>query len=262
MFRNYGYNNSPGGWFRSIPPVTRNLIIINVLVWAVGAIVPSLGHTLLRLLGLHYIGAPGFNPVQIISYMFLHDEHTVMHVLFNMFTLWMFGRVLERVWGSRRFLLFYFVCGIGAALVQEGVWALTLHSEYIDGIARLNGMTSAHMKEIAEMAFQQGDMRFAEGYRDFTRMAVTVGASGAVFGLLLGFAMVFPNMPLYLFFIPVPVKAKWMVLGYGVLEFFLGISGQQSTVAHFAHLGGMLFGLILLLYWRKKGTLRGNSFFN
>ena len=111
--------------WRGIPPVTKNIIIINVAIWLVGMIIPSFGRVLYDKLGLHMFGADLFNPIQLVTYMFLHDESNVLHILFNMFTLWMFGRVLERVWGSRRFFLFYMICGIGAALVQEGVWALT-----------------------------------------------------------------------------------------------------------------------------------------
>lgn len=172
-----------------------------------------------------------------------------------MFSLWMFGRILEQVWGSRRFLLFYLVCGIGAGLVQEAVWELTWKNEYIDGIAKLNGLTTEHMRAIVDAAIASGDSKWIEATVDFKSMMCTIGASGAIYGILLGFGFTFPNMPLYLFFIPVPIKAKYMVIGYGVIEFFLGVSGTVSTVAHFAHLGGMLFGIFMLLYWKKKGTL-------
>lgn len=243
-----------------IPPVTKNIIIINVLIWLVEFIARGFGTRLVDLLGLHFVGA-GFNPIQAVTYMFLHDPSTPLHVLFNMFTLWMFGRTLEMVWGSGRFLLFYFVCGIGAAVVQEVVWALTWESDYIAAIAHQNGMTARAMSEYVHQAVASGDASVMSAMADFKRHILTIGASGAVFGLLLGFAFVFPDLPLYLFFIPVPIKAKYMVVGYGVLEFFLGVTGAQGTVAHFAHLGGMLFGLIMLLYWKKKGMLRGNGFY-
>lgn len=239
-------------FLRRIPPVTRNLIIINVIIWLAEWLFPSFGNRLVNTLGLHLIGASQFNPAQLFTYMFLHDRHTLTHVLFNMFTLWMFGRILEQVWGGRRFLFYYLVCGVGAALVQEGVWALTWHQEYISGIALMNHLTPAEMARAVAMAPDH----FAPGIQAFMNSMVTIGASGAIFALLLGFAFVFPNMPLYLFFIPVPIKAKYMVIGYGIIEFFLGVTGTQSTVAHFAHLGGMLFGIILLLYWKHKGTLR------
>ncbi len=256
MFDSY---RSSGG---SIPPATKNLIIINVLIWLVMMIFPGFSNQgIMPHLALHYVGADDFNPVQILTYMFLHSTQGFWHILFNMFTLWMFGRVLERVWGSKRFLLFYFVCGIGAALVQEGVWALTWENDYIRAIAPINGLTFDHARDLVYRAIANGDGNVMAGMAAFKSSMVTVGASGAIFGLLLGFAFVFPNMPLYLFFIPIPIKAKYMVIGYGVLEFFLGISSSQSTVAHFAHLGGLLFGLILLLYWKKKGLLNGNGFY-
>lgn len=236
-------------WLERIPPVTRNLIIINLLIWLVEFLTGSFGSKLENILGLHFWGADKFNPIQLITYMFLHDNRTFMHIAFNMFALWMFGRILEQVWGSRRFFIYYFVCGIGAALVQECVWQLTWANDYAQGLAAINGVSVDQIKA-------------AEGMEQFKNMFLTVGASGAVFGLLLGFAFIFPNMPMYIFFIPVPIKAKYMAIGYGVIEFFLGISGAQSSVAHFAHLGGLLFGLILLLYWRHKGTLHiGNGNF-
>lgn len=237
--------------------MTRNLIIINLIVWLAGMISPRFGNILTDHLGLHYVMADDFNPVQIFTYMFLHDFHGFLHVFFNMFTLWMFGRILEPVWGSKRFMLYYFVCGVGAAFIQEAVWALSWHSEYVDGIAALNGQTPAAM----EVYIHDYAPLFRDGIAQYLNSMVTVGASGAIFGILLGFAFVFPNMPLYLFFIPVPIKAKYMVIGYAVLEFFFGMNGIQAGVAHFAHLGGMLFGLILLLYWKRKGTLHGGNYF-
>lgn len=246
--------------WREIPPVTKNLLIINVLLWLVEILIPRFGDTLINKLGLHLLGSTMFNPIQIITYMFLHDNHSVIHVLFNMFTLWMFGRILEEVWGSRRFFMFYMVCGIGAAVVQEAVWLLTWKYEYISAIAPLNGLTYDHMKSVVDSAIAAGDQNFLTAIAQMKGSMVTIGASGAIFGLLLGFAMSFPNMPLYIYFIPIPVKAKYMVIGYAVLEFFLGVGGG-GTIAHFAHLGGMLFGLFILLYWKKKGMLRGNRFY-
>ncbi|MDE7180589.1 MAG: rhomboid family intramembrane serine protease [Muribaculaceae bacterium] len=249
-----------GYQWRSIPPVTKNLIIINVAIWLVEVLIPNFGNVLVERLGLRFWGSGAFNPVQLFTYMFLHDDHTVLHILFNMFTLWMFGRVLEQVWGPKRYLLFYLVCGVGAAVTQEVVWQLTWMHEYISGIAPLNGLTYDHMARIVKNAVATGDPQFAAAIEGMKTSMVTVGASGAIFGLLLGFAMIFPNLPMYIFFIPVPIKAKYMVIGYAVIELFLGVSGG-GTIAHFAHLGGMLFGFILLLVWKKKGTLNGNKFF-
>ena len=244
-----------------LPPVTKNLLIINIMLWLVEFIFPGFAErTLLPRLGLHYIGSDLFNPAQLFTYMFLHDPSGITHIFFNMFSLWMFGRILERVWGGKRYLLFYIVCGVGAALVQEGVWALTWRHDYIQGIAALNGLTYEHMQQIVDQAAASGDTGFIAGMADMKNHLMTIGASGAIFGLLLGFAFVFPDMPLYLFFIPVPIMAKYMVAGYAVLEFFFGVQGG-GTIAHFAHLGGMLFGLAMMLYWKKKGTLHGNGFY-
>lgn len=250
------YNGySTGGWWHSIPPVTKNLIIINLIVWLAEILVPNFSRTLVDILGLHMLGSSLFNPAQIFTYMFMHDPHSPAHILFNMFSLWMFGRILEQVWGSKRFLMFYLVCGVGAALVQEGVWELTWKGDYINAIARQNGVTVDHMTSYINAAISSDAPGIADAIASFKSMMVTIGASGAIFGILLGFAFTFPDMPLYLFFIPVPIKAKYMVIGYGVIEFFLGVSGSVSTVAHFAHLGGMLFGIFILLYWKKKGML-------
>lgn len=237
-----------------MPPVTKNLIIINLIVWLAGEIVPGFSNTLVNRLGLHLIGSPAFYPFQLFTYMFLHGG--LVHLFFNMFTLWMFGRILEQVWGSAKFLLFYMICGIGAGLVQEAVWGLTWEHDYVSGIACLNGLTYGHMKEVVDAAVAQGADNWLSAISEFKSSMCTIGASGAIYGILLGFAFTFPDMPLYLFFIPVPIKAKYMVIGYGVIEFFLGVSGSMDTVAHFAHLGGMLFGIIVLLYWKKKGVLR------
>ena len=251
------------GGISNMPPVTKNIIIINALIWLVEVISPSFGlNGIIRHLGLHFVGAPHFNPVQIITYMFVHDQHTFFHVFFNMLTLFFFGPMLERIWGSRKFLFYYMVCGVGAALIQEGVWALEWKSEYLDGIAKLNGLTKSEAAKMVQDYIARGDSGVASAIDAFKNSMVTVGASGAIFGILLGFAFIFPNMPLYLFFIPVPIKAKYIVAGYAVIEFFCGVSGSMSTVAHFAHLGGMLFGLIILLYWKNKGKLTssGNLF--
>lgn len=254
MFRNLS------GFAASIPPVTKNIIIINLIIWVVEAIFPRFADTIVNVLGLHYFSAGHFNPSQVLTYLFVHDPSSPAHVFFNMFTLWMFGSLLERIWGSKRFFIFYFVCGIGAAIVQEAVWSLTWMNEYISGIAKLNGITVTHMREIVEKAIASGDHDFMAAIASFKNQMVTIGASGAVFGIILGFAFVFPDRPIYLFFIPIPIKAKYMMIGYGVIEFFLGVAGKDM-VAHFAHLGGMLFGIIILLYWKKKGILRGGSFY-
>lgn len=245
----------------NIPPVTLNLIIINTLVWLVEFLFPGFtAKSLYSHCALHYFGAEDFKFGQLFTYMFMHDSHNIIHLFFNMFTLFMFGPILERTWGQSRFLMFYIICGIGAALVQEAVWGMTWEHDYISDMARLNGLTYDHMEQAINAAIANHDMSIISNMEMMKNSMITIGASGAIFGLLLGFAFVFPNMPLYLFFIPIPIKAKWMVLGYGVLEFFLGVNGG-GTVAHFAHLGGMLFGLVILLIWKKQGKLHGNGFY-
>lgn len=233
-------NRNSSGVFDSIPVVTKNLIIINLLFWLAGLTLPKVGIDLVRLLGLHFPGVDGFYPFQIVSYMFMHDTHSFAHVFFNMFGVYMFGRVLEMVWGPKRFLTFYLVTGIGAGLVQELVWAYSLQSFASD-----NGVTL--MQLVALDPSLSG--------------LVTIGASGSVFGILLAFAMLFPNVPLYLMFIPIPIKAKYFVVFYGLAELFMGVSSfGGDTVAHFAHLGGMLFGFFMVRYWKKKDASNGQYF--
>ena len=245
----------------SLPVVTKNLIIINALIWLVEVLNQQFAvNGILRHMGLHFISASNFNPAQIITYMFVHDQHTFFHVFFNMLTLFFFGPPLERLWGTRRFLFYYMVCGVGAALIQELVWAVAWQPDYIDAIAALNHISKSQAAEWVSQGLANHDPDLLAGIASYKNQLVTVGASGAIFGLLLGFAFVYPNIPMYLFFIPVPIKAKYMVAGYAVIEFFFGISGALDNVAHYAHLGGMVFGLILLLFWRQKGTLMNNRY--
>ena len=225
-------NFRPSG-FSVLPTVVKNLLIINVLFFlATIAADVTLHINLSDYLGLHYIGASDFHPYQLVTYMFMHGDFA--HLFFNMFALWMFGNTLENIWGANRFLLFYFICGVGAGLTQELV-------QYIQYATTLSGYQNVNMGgHIIPMA-------------DYLNLLTTVGASGAVYGILLAFGMMFPNSTLYIYF-AIPIKAKWFVLIYGLIELFAGFKGVDN-VAHFAHLGGMLFGLILILYWKKKGNL-------
>lgn len=200
-----------------MPPVTMSLICINGIMLIALWLTQRMGIDLNFILGLHYWGAPSFRIYQLVTYMFMHGG--LSHFFFNMFALWMFGTVIERTWGVRRYLIYYFVCGIGAALVQELVWGLSMPSEVL--------------------AY----------YGDYL---ITVGASGAIFGILLAFGMLYPNAPLYIMFIPIPIKAKWFVIGYGIMELLAGVSQTGDNVAHFAHLGGMIFGYFLIRYWRRR----------
>ncbi|MGM9804194.1 MAG: rhomboid family intramembrane serine protease [Muribaculaceae bacterium] len=236
----------------SIPPVTKNLLIISFLMWFAQTALPRIGIDVDGYLGLHYWGASQFNVIQLVSYMFLHADFS--HIFFNMFSLWMFGRILEQVMGGKRYLFYYISCGFGAAIVQELVWTLTWRSEFIPALANLNSVSIDQMTMYVDEALASGREL------PFLNQMLTIGASGGVFGILLAFGMLFPNMPLYLMFIPVPIKAKWMVIGYGLIELAFGVSGIMSSVAHFAHLGGMLFGFFILLYWRKKGFWGGGYY--
>lgn len=225
-------NNFRPTGFSVLPIVVKNLLIINVLFFLATIATDVVLHIDLKdYLGLHYIGASDFQPFQLVTYMFMHGNFA--HLFFNMFALWMFGNTLENIWGANRFLLFYFVCGIGAGLVQELV-------QYIQYVTTLEGTVRIAANHVISMD-------------DYLNMMTTVGASGAVYGILLAFGMMFPNSTLYIYF-AIPIKAKWFVLLYGIIELYSGLNGADN-VAHFAHLGGMLFGLILILYWKKKGNL-------
>ncbi len=247
-------------WNR-IPPVTKNLLIINIIVWLAMIILPSsFDAAISRSCALHYLLSPNFKAWQPLTYMFMHSTMGISHLLFNMFGVVMFGSVLEQVFGSRRYLFFYLTVGLGAAFVQEGVYAIWLNnlSSSLPADMTLSEIASEGNR-LLNRGMTWSDPTLAQA--NMLLNTPTVGASGALYGVLLGFAMLFPNMPLYLFFIPIPIKAKWMVLGYGVIELFFGITGLQAGVAHFAHLGGMIVALILILYWRKKGEINSGPLY-
>lgn len=242
-------------FWSAMPPVTKNLIIINVIIWIAMIVLPaSTTGKILDIGGLHYWKGNDFHVAQLFTYMFLHDTGSIAHLFFNMFTLFMFGITLERVLGSPRYLFYYISCGIGAAIVQEIVWAFTWQDIFVKPLANLNGTTFDAMHEAIASATAQGLEL------PFLNQLLTVGASGAIYGVLLAFGMIFPNMPLYIMFIPVPVKAKWMVIGYGAIELLIGLSHATDGVAHFAHLGGMIFGFIMILIWKRQGIIHTNRF--
>ena len=231
-----------------LPTVTKNLLIINVLCFFGAVVAQRYGINLNNVGGMHFFLSPDFNVAQLVSYMFLHANFE--HIFFNMFAVWMFGRSLEMVWGPKRFLIYYMICGIGAGLVQELISAI----EYFT-------LTSSMSAEAVETVLREGSSILQSGmnYVD-SRMAElniavnrsTVGASGAVYGILLAFGMLFPNSQMYVFPIPFPIKAKFFVIGYAVIELVLGMSRTADGVAHFAHLGGMIFGFLLIMYWKKN----------
>jgi membrane associated rhomboid family serine protease len=238
--------------FRILPPVVKNLLIINVLFYLATVISYKINMT--DIFAMHYFGSSLFRPYQIITYMFMHGNF--MHIFFNMFALWMFGSILERVWGPKRFLIYYMVCGIGAILVQM----LVVYFQIRNIEAKLS-------PEDVNLVLSQGYDILSQGknFRDSLMGDLNLlynvpilGASGAVFGLLLAFGMLFPNAMLYVYF-AIPIKAKWFVLIYGAIELYSGFANYQGdNVAHFAHLGGMLFGFFLILYFNKWKFKRYN----
>lgn len=213
---------------RNIPIVTRYLLIANLMIYMLTAVLLRYGVDLNALCGLHYVSASTFHWWQPLTYMFLHADFG--HIFCNMFAVWMFGPMIEREWGERRYLVYYFVCGLGAALVQEGVWALML-----DNMA---GRYSA------------------EALAYYSALLNTIGASGAVFGILFAFGWLFPDVPMFLLFIPIPIRARMFVIIYALVELFAGVGSVAGLtadhVAHFAHLGGLLFGWLLILYWKRN----------
>ena len=224
----------------NLPPVTKNLLIINILCFFGYQVAKKYGIDLNDMFGLHFFLASDFNLAQLVTYMFMHANF--QHIFFNMFAVWMFGRTLEHVLGSKRFLTYYMVCGIGAGLVQELV-------QYIQYAMELSHYDSVNTGlSIIPMA-------------EFLNMMTTVGASGAVYGILLAFGMLFPETKMFVFPLPFPIKAKFFVIGYAVIELFSGFGSPGDGIAHFAHLGGMIFGFLLIMYWRKKNRNNGQFYY-
>ncbi len=219
----------------NLPDITKKLLLANFVIWLLDTALQRYGVSLVSLFGLHYVTGGQFHIWQPLTYMFMHANFR--HIFFNMFALLMFGPVLEREWGSKRFLTYYIVCGIGAAVVQECVWAIQVHSML------------ASYNEMYVMSYAS--------------QMVTIGASGAVFGILFAFGWLFPDVPMYIMFVPIPIRARVMVIIYAAIELLEGFSHiAGDNVAHFAHLGGMLFGWLLLLWWRNgEGKIKLNFHF-
>ena len=276
----------PAGGFRLLPPVIKNLLIINTLAFlAYITLLQVMNIDLNDILGMHYMGSEKFKPYQIITYMFMHGGFG--HLFFNMFALWMFGNTLENYWGPKRFLFYYFITGFGAALTHYAIVYFEI-SPVISAVDNFIAnpsiadfkvfMESSNFKIVSydiqnnytqflktynnlvvdnpNKALQQA-IYFLNQYRaDYLNTPLIVGASGAVFGILLAFGMTWPNSVIYLYF-AIPIKTKYFVIIYGAIELYSGISsGQGDNVAHFAHLGGMLFGIVLILMWKKN---KGNK---
>lgn len=218
----YYYDNG-NNFISQIPTVTKNLVAINILMFIATLINENF---MVANFAMFYPASPFFKPWQILTHMFMHGGF--WHIFFNMYSLLMFGSILERSLGPKKFLIFYFVTGLGAAALHTGV-------EWMQArVFIANGAVNAYQALL---------------------MTPTLGASGAIYGVLIGFAMLYPQAQLMLIFPPIPVKAKWLVVIFAVIELFSGINGIQESVAHFAHLGGMLFGWLLIRWWRKHGKL-------
>lgn len=231
----YYYDNGGGsrrGFMSSVPTAVKNIIIINVLVYLVTSLK---GNFMYENFALFYPTSPFFHWWQPLTHMFMHGGF--WHLFFNMYTLFIFGSVLERVWGMKKFLIFYFVTGLGAAAVHTGVeWLQMTH-----------WMSQAAEGSVAAQASIHA-----------LKMTPTVGASGAIYGLLMGYAMLYPDAVMSLVFPPISMKAKWFVLIFAAIELFTGVTGTGGGIAHFAHLGGLIFGFILMMYWKKKRRLYSN----
>ena len=239
--------------FSHLPDVVKNLLIINALFFLATITLDGMGFDMYKLLGLHQFQSSNFKPYQLVTHLFMHGNFT--HLFFNMFALWMFGKVLENVWGGKRFLIYYMITGLGAAAIHLGI------SQY-----EIISLQSKISTNEYNMILNEG-FNILAGGQNYTHHLIgklnllihtpTVGASGAVFGVLLAFGMLFPNALLYIYF-AIPIKAKYFVIMYGILELYAGISNNPTdNVAHFAHLGGMIFGYLLIKYWRKSS----NTFF-
>lgn len=218
----YYYDNG-NNFISQIPTVTKNLVAINILMFIATLVNENF---MVANFAMFYPASPFFKPWQILTHMFMHGGF--WHIFFNMYSLLMFGSILERSLGPKKYLIFYFVTGLGAVALHTGVEWLQARVFIANGIAQ---------------AYQQ------------LLMTPTLGASGAIYGVLIGFAMLYPQARLILIFPPIPVKAKWLVIIFAAIELVFGINGIQGGVAHFAHLGGMLFGWLLIRWWRKHGKL-------
>lgn len=234
----------------NIPTITKNLLIVNVVVFLATYLFRNMGVDLNNVLGLHFFLAPDFHIYQLFTYMFAHGGFS--HIFFNMFALWMFGCIVERTWGPKKFLTYYIVCGVGAGLFQE---LAQFAQFYLIASEQLSHFTLAQT------------MKVANANAVFLNLWTTVGASGAVYGILLAFGMLYPEERIFIFPLPVPIKAKWFVMGYAAIELFMAYSSTGDGVAHLAHLGGMVFGFFLIRYWRRHPDIRysrrsGQQFFD
>jgi len=254
-------NQNNAGFLNSIPLVTRNILIINVLVFLADSLLSKDG-MMVNLLGLHYFSSELFKPHQIITCMFMHGS--VSHLFFNMFAVFMFGRTLETVWGPKRFLIYYMAAGIGASLLQLLIMYIRITSveASIPPDILPEMLAKIHSEGVGLLMSGRNYVDPSMGDLNLLINGVMIGASGAVFGILVAFGMLFPNSELFIIPFPFPIKAKWFVLGYGIVELSLGVLDRAGdNVAHFAHLGGLITGFFIVLYWRKKDKSNNGGFY-
>lgn len=261
----------------STPPVVLNLIIVNALMLLLTWFLGNMNVDIIQVFGLHSFYSDSFRIWQPLTNIFLHGD--IAHLFFNMFSLWMFGKILEQVWGGKKFLLYFIATGVGASLLNSVVTVVEIefmrHSaeqvltnmspdtffEFVKSYApgakgEISGFLDGWYSHPKDLGFANEAKRFVyEIMAAREQGGVTIGASGAVFGVLLAFGMLFPNMMLLLLIPPIPIKAKYMVMIFAAIEVYFGFSGKQPGIAHFAHLGGMLIGFIIIRYWKKHNML-------
>jgi membrane associated rhomboid family serine protease len=264
--------------FNILPVMVKNILIINTILWLAEEVFQKqLGFSFNERFGLYYPLSPLFNPIQFVSHLFLHGGF--MHLLSNMFALWMFGTVLENLWGPKRFLTYYMITGLGAALIhtfsgwygihelageisayatapnfQDFYKLMEKNAMYLgsEGVSTVNVFMNNWQQNPGSTEYARESVEWAENLLTYKMNVPTVGASGAVFGILLAYGMLFPNTVILLYF-AIPIKAKYFVTLYGLFELYLGFANNPAdNVAHFAHLGGMLFGFILIKFWNRR----------
>ncbi len=244
------------GLFSNIPQVTKNLLLLNIMLYIVSLVMASNGINLMQILGAHYLNSPLFEPYQVISHMFMHSLGDFMHILFNMLLLVMFGAHLEQLWGPKRFFLFYMASGLGAFALYNSIGVYELYHMKQEIIAQgydlevLNHkIVNNYFEEIPLLASNSNEL-----INNYINMSYSnmVGASGAIFGILAGFAVLFPNTQLMLLFPPIPIKAKYLIGGYLVFEIYSSIARSNDHIAHLAHVGGAVVGIIIILIWRRQ----------
>lgn len=262
-------------FLNNLPPITKNIIIINLIMYGATVLFEGLGYNFTSMMGLHFYLSDDFKPYQLLTHMFMHGG--IYHIFFNMYALYIFGPILENRIGPKKYFIFYLLTGFGAVILHfaslyweeyELITAVkNIRANYsVDGVIQLvnqnisnvanpenyNNIVNEYNSILSSSKVngQQVDI-ITSNLIDGT-LSIVVGASGALFGVLAGFAMLYPNQRLYLLFIPYPLKAKYLVIGYAALELYLGFSNSNDHIAHFAHLGGALFGVLIIREWRRK----------